>query len=141
MRYYSGAVFFISSKPAVLCRATAFNHLEGPNYHSFIEMIKRKAIEIYCFMLLGTRAVPQISDARPDMRQIASFVASSAACRWNRMLLARENVGSPLAAIVVATEHNARCASGCQPPSVEKGTGSRLNPVPAARSMPAYLEI
>ena len=56
------------------------------------------------------------------------------------MLLARENVDSPLAAIVVATEHNALCAPGCQPPSVDNGTGSRLNPFPAACSMPEYLE-
>ena len=56
------------------------------------------------------------------------------------MLLARENVDSPLAAIVAATEHNARCASGYQPLSIDKGTGSRLDPVPAAWSMPAYLE-
>ena len=101
---------------------------------------KRKAMEIYCCMLLGTRAFPRISDVRPDMRQRALFVTSRAACCWNWMLLARENVDSPLAGIVVATEHNARCASGCQPPSVDKGTGSRLNPVPAAWSMLAYLE-
>ena len=56
------------------------------------------------------------------------------------MLLARENVDSPFAAIVVATEHIVRCASGCLPPSVDKGTGGRLNPVPGAWSMPAYLE-
>ena len=56
------------------------------------------------------------------------------------MLLARENVDSPLAAMVVATEHNALLASGCQPPSVDNGTGSRLNRVPAACSMPGYLE-
>ena len=91
-------------------------------------------------MLFGTRVIPQISDVRCDMRQGALFVTSSAACRWNRMLLARRNVDSLLAEIVVATEHNARCASGCQPPSVDKGTGSRLNPVSAAWSRPAYLE-
>ena len=56
------------------------------------------------------------------------------------MLLARENVNSPLAAIVLATEHNAFCASGRQPASVDNGTGSRLNRVPAAWSMLAYLE-
>ena len=55
------------------------------------------------------------------------------------MLIARENVGSPLAAMVVATEHNARCASWCQPPSVDNGTG-RLNYVPVACSMIEYLE-
>ena len=41
------------------------------------------------------------------------------------MLLARENVDSPLAAMVLATGHNALCASGCQPPSVDNGTGRR----------------
>ena len=56
------------------------------------------------------------------------------------MLLARENVDIPLAAIVVARDHNARYASGYQPPSVDKGTGSRFNPIPADFSMPAYLE-
>ena len=56
------------------------------------------------------------------------------------MLLARENVDNPLAAMVLATKHNALCASGCQPPSVDNGTGSRLNRVPAASSMLAYLE-
>ena len=58
----------------------------------------------------------------------------------NRMLLAQENVDTPLAAIVVATEHNARCASVWQPPSVDKGAGRSLNPVPAAWDMPPYLE-
>ena len=38
-----------------------------PCVASFIEMMKRKAIEIYCCMLLGTRAFPKISDVRPDM--------------------------------------------------------------------------
>ena len=45
------------------------------------------------------------------LRQRALFVTSRAACRRNRILLARENVDSPLAAIAVATEHNAQCAS------------------------------
>ena len=49
------------------------------------------------------------------MRRRVFFVTSRAACRWNRMLLARENVDSPPAAIVVATEHKARCASVWQP--------------------------
>ena len=53
------------------------------------------------------RAPPQISDDRPDMRQRALFVTSRAAWRWNKMLLAREYVDSPLVAMVVATEHNA----------------------------------
>ena len=83
-------------------------------------MIKRKAVEIYCCMLLGTTAFPQISDVRSDMRQRELFVTSRAACRRNRILLVRENVDDPLAAIVVATEHKARRASGCQPPSVDK---------------------
>ena len=51
------------------------------------------------------------------------------------MLLARENVDSPLAAMVLATEHNALCASGCQPPSVDNGTGRRLNRVPAGSNL------
>ena len=74
-------------------------------------------------------------DIRPDMRQRALFVTSRAEWRWNKMLLARENVDSPLAAMVLATEHNALCASRCQPPSVDNGTGSRLKPVPAACSL------
>ena len=45
------------------------------------------------------------------------------------MLLTRENVDSPLAAMVLAIEHNAFRASGCQPPSVDNGTGSRLSRV------------
>ena len=64
-------------------------------------------------MLLVTSASPQISGFRPNMRQRALFVTSRAACRWNRMLPARENVDSPVAAIRVATEHSAWCASGC----------------------------
>ena len=56
------------------------------------------------------------------------------------MLLAQENVNSLLAAIVVATEDNARCTPGCQPPSVDKGKCNRLSPVPVAWSMPAYLD-
>ena len=90
-------------------------------------------------MLLTNRAPAQISDNRPDMRHRALFVTSRAAWRWNKMLLAREIVESPHAAMVLATEHNA-CASGCQPPSVDNGTGSRLNRGPAAWSMLAYLE-
>ena len=56
------------------------------------------------------------------------------------MLLELENADTPLAAVVVATEHNALRASVCQPPSVDNGTGSRWNPVPAAWSMLADLE-
>ena len=96
----------------------------------------RSLLENYCFVLLTNRAPPQISDNRPDMRQRALFVTSGAAGRWNKMLLAREIVDSPLAAMVLATEHNALCASGCQPPSVDNGTGSRLNRVPSAWSVP-----
>ena len=99
-----------------------------------------RLFENYCFVLLTNRAPPQISDNRPDMRQRALFVTSRAAWRWNKMLLARENVDSPLVAMVLATEHNALCASGCQPPSVDNGTGSRLNRVPAAWSRLAHLE-
>ena len=40
------------------------------------------------------------------------------------MLLARENVDTSLAALVVPIKHIARCASGCQPQNVDKGTGS-----------------
>ena len=47
-------------------------------------------------------------DIRPDMRQRALFVTSSAACRWNKMLLAELKVEIPRAAIAVATEHRAR---------------------------------
>ena len=39
------------------------------------------------------------------MRQRALFVTSKAAWRRNKMLPARENVDSPLAAMVLATEH------------------------------------
>ena len=69
------------------------------------------------------------------MRHRALFVTSRAARCRNKMLLARENVDSPLAAMVVATEHNALLASGSQPPSIDNGTGSRLNRVPAACSI------
>ena len=100
----------------------------------------RRLLENYCVVLLTNRAPPQISDNRPDMRQRALFVTSRAAWRWNKMLLAREIVDSPLAAMVLVTEHNALCASGCQLPSVDNGTGSWLNRVPAAWSMLAYLE-
>ena len=44
------------------------------------------------------------------------------------MLLARQNVDNPRAAVVVASEHNARWASGCQPPSVEKVTSEEDKP-------------
>ena len=103
-------------------------------------IILRKAIGNYCFVLPTNRTSPQISDNRPEMRQRALFVTSKAAWRWNKMLQARENVSSALAAMLVATEHNAQWASGCQPPSVDNGTGSSLNPVPAACSMPEYRE-
>ena len=99
-----------------------------------------RLLENYCFVLFTNRAPPQMSDDRPDMIQRALFVTTRAAWRWNKMLLARENVDSPLAAMALATEHNALWASGCQPPSVENGTGSRLNPVRDACSMPEYLE-
>ena len=45
------------------------------------------------------KAPPQISDNRPDMRHRVLFVTSRAAWRWNKMLLARENVDSSLAAV------------------------------------------
>ena len=67
----------------------------------------RRLLENYCFVHLTNKAPPQISDTRPDMRQRALFVTSRAAWRWNKMFLARENVDSSLAAIVVSTEHNA----------------------------------
>ena len=66
-----------------------------------------RLLESYCFVLLTNRAPPQISDNRPDMRHRALLVTSRAVWRWNKMLLARENVDSPLAAMVLATEHNA----------------------------------
>ena len=109
-----------------------------PVFSIRVFFILRKAIVNYCFVFLTNRASPQISDITPDMRQRALFVTSRAAWRWNKMPLARENVDSPLAAMMVATEHNALWASGCQPPSVDNGTSSRLNPVPAAWSMLAY---
>ena len=56
------------------------------------------------------------------------------------MLLGRESVDRPFAAMVLETEHNALRASARQPPSVDNGTGGRLNPVPAAWSMLPYLE-
>ena len=68
----------------------------------------RRPLENYYFVLLTNRAPPQMSDKRPDMRHRALFLTSRAAWRWNKMLLARENVDSPLAAMVVATEYNAR---------------------------------
>ena len=64
-------------------------------------------LENYSFVPLTNRAPAQISGDRPDMRQRALFATSRPAWRWNKMLLARENVDSPLAAMVVATEHNA----------------------------------
>ena len=66
----------------------------------------RRLLENECFVLLTNRAPPQIPDNRPDMRHTAFFVTSRAAWRWNK-LRARENVDSPLAAMVLATEHNA----------------------------------
>ena len=39
--------------------------IEVRKYMEFIEMIKRRATENYCSMLLGTGAFPQISDDRP----------------------------------------------------------------------------
>ena len=50
-------------------------------------------------MFLVISASPQISDVRPDMRQRTLFVTSRVACCRNRMLLARENVDSPRAAM------------------------------------------
>ena len=72
-----------------------------------IFFILRKAIGNYCFVLLTNRASLQMSDIRPDLRQGALLVTSRAAWRWNKMLLARENVDNHLATMVVATEHNA----------------------------------
>ena len=95
----------------------------------------RRLLENYCFVLLTNKAAPHISDSSPDMRHRALFVTSRAAWRWNKMLLALENVDSPLAAVVLAIEHTAFRASGCQPPVVDNETGSRLNPVPAAWGM------
>ena len=43
-------------------------------------------------MLLANKAPPHILDNRPDVRHRALFVTSRAAWRWNKMLLARENV-------------------------------------------------
>ena len=54
----------------------------------------RRLLENYCVVLLTNRAPPQISNNRPDMRLRALFVTSRAAWRWNRILLARENVFS-----------------------------------------------
>ena len=68
-------------------------------------------------------------DTRPDMRQRALFVTSNAACRWNKMLLAELKVGIPRAAIVVATENRARCASGCHPPSNGEVEGKNMGDV------------
>ena len=79
---------------------------DKPSFHSN-EIIFRKAIGNYCFVLHTNGAPPQISDFRPDMRQRALFVTSRAAWRWNKMLLARGNVDRLLAAMVVATAHKA----------------------------------
>ena len=57
-------------------------------------------------MPLTNKAPPQISDSRPNMRHRALFVTSRAAWRWNKMLLARENVDRPLASMV-------QCVSQC----------------------------
>ena len=77
------------------------------NHHFkvLLQYYYQKAIGNCCFVLLANRASPQISDIRPDMRQRALFVTCRAAWRWNKMLLAWENVDSPLAAMVVSTEH------------------------------------
>ena len=64
-------------------------------------IILRKAIGNYCFVFLTNRASPQISDVRPYMRQRALCVISRAAWRWNKMLIARENVDSPLAEMAI----------------------------------------
>ena len=126
------AIFFMCSALGV---AQPLKNLCSGNGINII----RRLLENY-FVLLTNRVPPQISDNRPDRRQKALFVTIRAAWRWDKMLPARENVDSPLAAMVLATEHNALCASGCQAPSVDNGTGSRLNPVPAVWSMLAYLE-
>ena len=97
-------------------------------------------IENYRYMLLTISACRHMSDIRPDMRQRTLLVTSRAAWRRNRMHLARQNVDCPLAAIIVETDHKARCASGPQPPRVDNGTGRRLSPVPVAWSMPAHPE-
>ena len=96
-------------------------------------------MERFCYMLPTNSASRQISIIRPEMRRRALFVTSRAAWSWNTIHLARKNADSPLAAVVVATGQKARCASGCQPPSVDYGIGSSLTPVSEAWSMPAYL--
>lgn len=53
------------------------------------------------------QSAPQISNIKADMRQRALVVTCRAASLWNKMLLTRENVDTPLVAMVVATEHNA----------------------------------
>ena len=70
-------------------------------------------LENYCFVLLTNRAPPHISDNRPDMRHRALFVTSRAAWRWNKMLLARENVDSQRHAALLVTSHGACLPSGC----------------------------
>ena len=56
------------------------------------------------------------------------------------MLLAELKVDNPRAAIAVATEHRARRASGCPPPSGEIGTGNSCTLLPASWTIAAYLE-
>ena len=83
----------------------------------------RRLLENYCFVLLANKAPPQISDNRPDMRHRALFVTSRAAWRWNNMLLAREIVDQPLAAIVVATEHYERPGANHRVSTTEQVAG------------------
>ena len=56
------------------------------------------------------------------------------------MLLAEMNVDIPRAAIAGATEHRARWASGCHPPSVESRNGSIFTLLLASWTIAAYLE-
>ena len=90
--------------------------------------IERNVIQMGWKSDLGTEVekyvLPQMVDTRPDLRQRALFATSSAACRWNKMLLVVLNVDIPRAAIAVATEHRAQWASGCHPPRVASGTGN-----------------
>ena len=85
----------------------AIQEIRREGYQMQLHHITARLLENCCFVLLTNRAPPQISDNRPDMRQRALLVTSRAAWRWNKRLLVRENVDSPLAAMVVATEHNA----------------------------------
>lgn len=82
----------------------------SPLHTGVYSMKRRKAIETYRCMLPTTRASRQISDVRSGMRQRALFVQVEPALHWNEMLLARENVDSLLAAMVVATEHTGSTA-------------------------------